>query len=80
MEVTIGYARANMKKLLKAVASGERVTIMNRRKPVADFVPSQPQIKERKFGAWTHQVLLDPHALDAMTAEQTERFLETGQY
>ncbi len=80
MEVTIAYARAHMKKLLQVVASGERVTILNRKQPVADLVLPQPKVKERKLGFWTHQILRDPHAFEPMTDEQAERFIMTGEY
>ncbi len=70
-----------MKTILKAVAHGERVTIMNRKQPVADLVPPQPKLKERKFGMFAHlNLLVDPHALDPMTDDQVERFLEMGDY
>ncbi len=81
MEVTIAYARAHMKTLLQAVACGERVTIMNRKQPVADLVPPQPKPRARKFGTLAHlDALIDPHALEPMTNEEVESFIETGDY
>ena len=82
MEVTIAYARANIKKLLKAVADGERATIMKGRKqPVADLVPPQPKQKVPRFGTLAYvDALIDAQALEPITAEQVERFIETGEY
>ena len=79
MEVTIAFARAHMKTLLKAVAGGERVTIMNRKKPVADLVPPQPKRRAPQFGTLAH-LKIDPRVFDPMTNEEVERFLETGEY
>jgi prevent-host-death family protein len=80
MEVSVAYARANLAKLLQSVAEGERVTILRHKEPVAELVPPAKR-RERKFGTLAHlDILIDPHALDAMTDEEAERFIETGDY
>ncbi len=82
MEVSVTYARAHISQLLKAVASGEWITITRRKQPMANLVPANKATRPvRKLGTLSdHKILLDPHAMDAMTDEQAEQFIMTGDY
>jgi prevent-host-death family protein len=79
--VKVAYAKANLPDLLARVARGERIVICRYNTPVAELVPPTDVEKPaRKFGTGKGKArLIDPHALDPMTDEESEAFLK-GRY
>ena len=79
--VSAAYAKANLPKLLKDAESGKSIVIARYKKPVAMIVPA-PAAEDRrpKFGTGKGRVsLIDPHAIDPMTDEEVEAFVD-GRY
>jgi prevent-host-death family protein len=79
--VKIAYAKANLAKLLARVAQGERIVIERYNTPMAELVPPPKNEKtQRKFGTGKGKaVLIDPAALDPMTDDEADAFLQ-GRY
>jgi prevent-host-death family protein len=77
-DVKIAYAKAHLPELLARVARGERIVISRYNTPVAELVPPPAAEKaQRKFGTGKGKaMLIDPRALDAMTDEEADAFLE----
>jgi antitoxin (DNA-binding transcriptional repressor) of toxin-antitoxin stability system len=75
--VTSAYARAHFSELLKAVEDGQTVVITRHDKAIAELSPSRSSLKAGpRFGTLKGKVkLLDPHALDAMSAEEADAFI-----
>ena len=79
--VKIAYAKAHLAELLARVARGERIVISRYNTPVAELVPP-PNVEtpKRKFGTGKGKaMLIDPRALEPMTDEEADAFLE-GRY
>jgi prevent-host-death family protein len=76
--VKIAYAKAHLPELLERVARGERIIISRYNTPMAELIPPPAAEKpQRKFGTGQGKaMLLDPRALDAMTDEEADAFLE----
>ena len=77
MEITAAYAKANLPELLKAVQSGETITISRYGKPVADLVPSSKRTPRPvpKFGTGKGVRIVDPNWARAMTRKELEQWL-----
>jgi prevent-host-death family protein len=77
-DVKIAYAKAHLPELLARVARGERIVISRYNTPMAELGPPPPAEKaQRKFGTGKGKaMLIDPRALDAMTDEEANAFLE----
>jgi prevent-host-death family protein len=76
-DVKIAYAKAHLPELLARVARGERIVISRYNTPVAELVPPPAENAQRKFGTGKGKaMLIDPRALDAMTDEEADAFLE----
>jgi prevent-host-death family protein len=76
--VKIAYAKAHLPELLARVARGERIVISRYNTPMAELVPP-PNVEtaKRKFGTGKGKaMLIDPRALDPMTDEEADAFLE----
>jgi antitoxin (DNA-binding transcriptional repressor) of toxin-antitoxin stability system len=79
--VKIAYAKAHLPALLARVARGERIVILRYNTPMAELVPP-PKVEkaQRKFGTGKGKaMLIDPRALDPMTDEEADAFLQ-GRY
>jgi prevent-host-death family protein len=81
MEVSVAEAKNKLPRLIKAVESGESVTICRRGVPVADLVRTQePARKKRRLGTLRGKIqILDPDWWKPLTDEETDAFLE-GRY
>jgi prevent-host-death family protein len=79
--VKIAYAKAHLPELLERVAQGERIVISRYNTPMAELVPAPKAEKvQRKFGTGKGKaMLIDPRALDPMTDDEAEAFLQ-GRY
>ena len=79
--VKIAYAKAHLPELLARVAQGERIVISRYNTPMAELVPAPKAEKvQRKFGTGKGKaMLIDPRALDPMTDDEAEAFLQ-GRY
>ena len=79
--VKIAYAKAHLPELLARVAQGERIVISRYNTPMAELVPAPKAEKvQRKFGTGRGKaMLIDPRALDPMTDDKAEAFLQ-GRY
>jgi prevent-host-death family protein len=79
--VKIAYAKAHLPELLERVAQGERIVISRYNTPMAELVPAPKTEKvQRKFGTGKGKaMLIDPRALDPMTDDEAEAFLQ-GRY
>jgi prevent-host-death family protein len=77
-DVKIAYAKAHLAELLARVARGERIVISRYNTPMAELVPPPTAEKaQRRFGTGKGKaMLIDPRALDAMTDEEADAFLE----
>ena len=64
MKVTVHQAKTHLSRLLKRVAAGEEVTIMNRGVPVARLVPLVSKETKRKLGFFRGQMTI-PDDFDA---------------
>jgi prevent-host-death family protein len=78
MQVNVAEAKNKLPELIKAVESGESVTICRRGVPVADLVGTkEPARKNRKLGTLRGKIqILDPHWWRPMTEEEVDAFLE----
>lgn len=77
----MAYAKAHLPELVERASRGERITIVRYKKPVAELGPS-PKVKKPKpkFGTGKGKAfLIDPRALEPMTDEEVDAFLE-GRY
>lgn len=75
--VSMDYAKAHLPELMERVARGERITISRYKKPVAELGPSPLADNKPKFGTGKGKAyLIDPHALDPMTDEEADAFIE----
>ncbi len=74
----VAYAKAHFAELLARVAEGERIIISRYNKPMAELVPAARAEKvRRKFGTGKGKAtLIDPRALDPMTDDEAEAFLQ----
>lgn len=79
--ISMAYAKANLPELVERASKGERITIVRYRKPVAELGPSSVVFKLKpKFGTGKGKVkLIDPRALEPMTDEEADAFVE-GRY
>jgi len=79
--VSMAYAKANLPELVERASRGEHITIARYKKPVAELGPSAAAEKQKpKFGTGKGKAyLIDPRALDPMTDEEVEAFVE-GRY
>ncbi len=78
--VKIAYAKAHLAELLARVARGERIVISRYNTPMAELVPAKAEKVQRKFGTGKGKaMLIDPRALDPMTDDEVEAFLQ-GRY
>ena len=79
--VKIAYAKAHLPELLARVARGERIIISRYNTPMAELVPPpNGETTPRKFGTGKGKaMLIDPRALEPMTDEEADAFLE-GRY
>lgn len=77
----MAYAKAHLPELVERASRGERITIVRYKKPVAELGPSPKAEKLKpKFGTGKGKAfLIDPRALDPMTDEEVDAFLE-GRY
>jgi prevent-host-death family protein len=77
-DVKIAYAKAHLAELLARVARGERIVISRYNTPMAELVPPPTAEKaQRRFGTGKGKaMLIAPRALDAMTDEEADAFLE----
>ena len=77
-EVKVAYAKAHLPQLLARVARGERIVISRYNMPMAELVPPPKAEKaQRKFGTGKDKaMLIDPRALDPMTDEEADAFLQ----
>ena len=66
----VGAAKNNLPKLLKLVGSGQKVTITNRGRPVAELVPAR---RKRQFGTM-------PELLASLPAGWEEAFENDGDW
>lgn len=82
MQVSVADAKNRLTELLKAVESGEAVTICRRGVPVVDLVRTAANEKPKpKFGTLRGKIQInDPDWWKAMTDEEVETFLEKGCY
>jgi antitoxin (DNA-binding transcriptional repressor) of toxin-antitoxin stability system len=78
MRVSVADAKNKLPKLIKAVESGERVTICRRGVPVADIVRTKvAPVKERVLGQRRGEIrIIDPDWWKPMTDEGVDDFLE----
>jgi prevent-host-death family protein len=78
--VKIAYAKAHLPELLARVAQGERIVISRYNTPMAELVPVPKAEKvRRKFGTGKGKaMLIHPRALDPMTDDEAEAFLQGG--
>jgi prevent-host-death family protein len=78
MQVNIADAKNKLPELIKAVESGESVTVCRRGVPVVDIVRTKkPTRKTRRFGTLKGKVqVLDPEWWRPMTDEEVEAFIE----
>jgi prevent-host-death family protein len=76
--VKVAYAKAHFAELLARVAEGERIIISRYNKAMAELVPAARAEKvQRKFGTGKGKaMLIDPRALDPMTDDEAEAFLQ----
>jgi prevent-host-death family protein len=76
--VKIAYAKAHLAELLARVARGERIVISRYNTPMAELVPATKAEKaQRKFGTGKGKaMLIDPRALDPMTDDEADAFLQ----
>jgi prevent-host-death family protein len=76
--VKIAYAKAHLAELLARVVQGERIVISRYNTPMAELVPPRKAEKvDRKFGTGKGKaMLIDPRALDPMTDDEAEAFLQ----
>jgi len=80
MKVSVAEAKNKLPELIRAVESGESVTICRRGKPVADIVrTAKPQRNRPKFGTLKNRVVVrDSNWWKPMSEEEAEAFLENG--
>lgn len=78
MRVSVTEAKNKLSELIRAVESGESVTICRRGHSVVDIVctrATEPRI--RKFGLLKGKIIInDPDWWKPMTDEEVDRFLE----
>jgi antitoxin (DNA-binding transcriptional repressor) of toxin-antitoxin stability system len=81
VNVRIAYAKAHFRELLARVALGERIIISRYNTPMAEPAPPPTvETPKRKFGTGKGKaMLIDPHALEPMTAEEADALIE-GRY
>jgi len=81
MKVSVANAKNKLPELIKAVESGECVTICRRGVPVADLVRTQASTGERpKFGTFRGKIVInDAQWWKSMSEDEVEAFLE-GRY
>jgi antitoxin (DNA-binding transcriptional repressor) of toxin-antitoxin stability system len=77
----MAFAKAHLPELVERASKGERITIVRYKKPVAELGPSSEAHKRKpKFGTLKGKAyLIDPRALEPMTDEEVDAFLE-GRY
>lgn len=80
MKVSVADAKNKLPELIKAVESGEKVTISRRGIPVVDIVPTSENDNRPKFDTLKGQnIVVDPDWWKPMTDEEAEAFME-GRY
>ena len=81
MKVNVADAKNKLPELIRAVESGEPVTICRRGKPVVDLVRTGSASKgKRKLGTLKGKVIeVDPNWWKPMSDKEAEDFLE-GRY
>jgi prevent-host-death family protein len=81
MKVSVADAKNRLPELIRAVESGELVTVCRRGKPVVDIVRSAMSSPEKpRFGTLKGKVVVhDPDWWKPMTNEELEAFLH-GRY
>jgi antitoxin (DNA-binding transcriptional repressor) of toxin-antitoxin stability system len=81
MKISVADAKNKLPELLKAVESGESVTICRRGVPVVDLVRTQASTGEKpKFGTLKERVVVnDPQWWKPMSDEDVNAFVE-GHY
>ncbi len=77
MQVSVADAKNKLPELIKAVESGEPVTVCRRGVPVVDIVRTKkPTRKKRTLGTLKGKIqVLDPNWWKPMTDEEVEAFL-----
>jgi len=81
MQVSVAEARNKLTELIRAVESGEQVTICRRGTPVVSLVPAAaPEPRKPKFGTMRGKIkIIDPDWWKPMTDDEVDAFLE-GRY
>ncbi len=81
MKISVADAKNKLPELIKAVESGESVTICRRGVPVVDIVPTkQGNGEKRIFGSLKgRKIVIDPDWWKPMSDEEAEAFIE-GRY
>jgi prevent-host-death family protein len=81
MKISVADAKNKLPKLIKAVESGETVTICRRGVPVVDIVPTKSNKKEKpKFGTLKGLITVnDPDWWKPMSDEEVDAFID-GRY
>jgi prevent-host-death family protein len=77
MQVSVADAKNKLPELIKAVESGQPITICRRGVPVVDIVRTRKSAgKKRSLGTLKGQIqILDPDWWKPMTKSQVENFL-----
>lgn len=81
MKISMAEAKNNLTQLVKAVESGEQVTICRHGLPVADIVRTKAASgRKPKLGTMRDRIkIIDPDWWKPMSEEEADRFLE-GKY
>ena len=81
MKVSVADAKNKLPELIKAVESGESVTICRRGVPVVDLVRTKKSSRKvRKFGAFKGKIqVLDPDWWKPMSDQEADDFI-AGRY
>jgi prevent-host-death family protein len=81
MKISVADAKNKLPELIRAVESGESVTICRRGVPVVDIVPTKSGTKEKpKFGTLRGKITInDPDWWKPMSEEEVDAFID-GRY
>jgi prevent-host-death family protein len=78
MKISVADAKNKLPELIRAVESGESVTICRRGVPVVDIVPTKTSAKEKpKFGTLKGRIIInDPDWWKPMSEEEVDAFID----